>query len=238
MPRSLLISADEEAVKVLTRLLRDLKIEVDHSPDPHFAVERLARERFDAVIVDAEDNAAAALVLQAFQNASSIKRGLLVVLAPNQNAVNRGFTVGAHLALYKPITVERVGLGMKAIRNLISRERRRVGNDRIAVNIPASLGELGPNGVPVSIVDLSGGGAAIRGDRHLPSSGLFTLHCLLPETTTPIMFTAEVVWQDAQNRSGIRFVNVALASRQILDQWLKKAPRSQGTAKGKAAGSR
>jgi CheY-like chemotaxis protein len=237
MPRSLLISADEEAVKVLTRLLRDLKIEVDHSPDPHLAVERLARQRFDAVIVDAEDHAGAALVLKAVQEASSIKRGLLVVLAPNQNAVNRGFTVGAHLALYKPITVERVALGMKAIRNLISRERRR-GNDRVAVNIPASLGELAPNGVPVTIVDLSGGGAAIRGDRHLPSSGLFTLHCLLPETTTPIMFTAEVVWQDAQNRSGIRFVNVALASRQILDQWLKKAPRSQGAAKGKAASSK
>lgn len=235
--RSLLFSGDEEAVKVLTRLLRDLKIEVDHHTDPHLAVQQFVEEKFDAVIVDADDHAGAALVLRTVGKLPAPRRGLLVVLAQSQNAVHLGFGGGAQIALYKPISVDRVALGLRAIRNLISRERRRSA-ERIPVKIAASLGGLGPNGLPVTIVDLSSGGAAIGGDQHLPSSGLFTLHCLLPETTTPVMFTAEVVWQDALNRSGIRFVNVSATSGQMLNQWLKTQASRHRVAKSKAAGSR
>jgi CheY-like chemotaxis protein len=237
MRRSLLLSADEEAVRVLTRLLRDLDIEVDHHTDPHLSVQQLVEERFDAVVLDADDNAGAALVLRTMRGLPSAQHGLIVVLAQSRETVYLGFSAGAHLALYKPITVERVALGVRAIGNLIARERRR-GSERVPANIPASLGDLGATGVPLTIVDLSSSGAAIRGDRHLPSSGLLTLHSLLPGTTTPVMFTAEVVWQDASGRSGIRFVNVALASRQILNEWLRaKLPGNSTAAKAKAAGA-
>ena len=201
-------------------------------------MQQVVEEKFDAVIVDADDNAAATLVLRTVAELPPTQRALAVVLARSQEAVYLGFSVGAQIALYKPISVDRVAIGLRAIRNLVSRERRR-GSERIPVRIAASLGGFGSNGVPVTIVDLSSGGAAVRGDQHLPSSGLFTLHCLLPETASPVMFTAEVVWQDAKGRSGIRFVNVSSASRQILTHWLKtKAPREQAAAKSKAAGSR
>src|SRR5437588_334559 len=146
------------------------------------------------------------------------KTRLVVVLARAQAGVQLGFVTGAHIALYKPISVERVGLGLRAVRNLMARERRR-SSERIAVAIPATLGRAG-SGTPVVIVDLSDGGAAIRCELPLPSSGLLTLHCLLPDTTGPFMATAEVLWQDAQGQSGIRFVNLASSSRQILVEWL------------------
>lgn len=238
MPRCLLVSSDNQAVKVLTRLLQDLEIEVEHQPDPHISVQELVDNTFEATIVDVDDKAAATVVLHAMRQLPAVRRGLVIVLAHNQPDVYLGFTTGAQIALYKPITVERVALGVRAIRNLISRERRR-GAERVPVNIPASLGGIGPKGVPVTIVDLSSGGAAIRGDQHLPASGLFTLHCLLSDTSTSVMFTAEVVWQDAKGRSGIRFVNVASASRQILNQWLKShTGQLRPKMKLKAAASR
>jgi CheY-like chemotaxis protein len=226
MPRLLLFSEDVEAVEVLTRLLRDLDIDVDHYTDPHLTALQLVEQRFDAIVVDGDNEEDAALVLHSVAALPSGQRGLLVVLARTRTVVHLGFSIGAHIALYKPISVERVGLGLRAVRNLISRERRR-GSDRIPVNIPASLGRTGADGSPVVIVDLSDTGAAVHSNQHIPSSGLFTLHCLLPDTTTPVMFTTEVVWQDSQDRSGIRFVNVASGSRQILAQWLKsRLPRS------------
>jgi len=238
MRRSLLITADEDAATILSRLLRDLEVDVDHQTDPHSAVQRLVDERYDSIIVDAEDKAAAELVLRTVKQLPSNQRGLPVVLAQSENAVYLGFSLGAALALYKPVTVERVALGLRAIRNLISRERRR-GAERIPVHVPASVGGSGASGARVTIVDLSNSGAAIQGRQHLPNSGLFTLHCKLPDTTTPVMFTAEVIWQDSQGRSGIRFVNVALASRQILNQWLKaNTPRENGQTKAKTAGSK
>jgi PilZ domain-containing protein len=99
----------------------------------------------------------------------------------------------------------------------MARERRRA-SERIPVKIPTTLGRAG-GGTPVVIV-VSDGGAAIRGDQPMPSAGLLTLHCLLPDTTDPFIATAEVVWQDTQGQSGIRFVNVAFTSRHILVEWL------------------
>jgi CheY-like chemotaxis protein len=238
MPRLLLLSEDEEAVEVLTRLLRELDIDVDHYTDPHVSAQQLVEQKFDAIVVDGDNEEDAALMLQTVASLPSGQRGLLVVLARTQTEVHLGFSVGAHIALYKPISVERVGLGLRAVRSLISRERRR-GSGRIPVDIPATLGRVGAAGTPVVIVDLSDTGAAVHSDQHIPSSGLFTLYCLLPDTTTPVMFTTEVVWQDAQDRSGIRFVNVAPGSRQILTQWLKaRLPRNSERTGAKAEAAR
>jgi CheY-like chemotaxis protein len=233
MLRSLLLSQDEGAVRVLTRLLRDLKIEVEHHTDPHAAVQRLEQGIFDAIIVDGDDHQSATLVLQTTHALPSSRTRLVVVLARAPTDVLLGFGVGAHIALYKPISVERVGLGLRAVRNLMARERRRA-SERIPVKIPATLGRAG-SGTPVVIVDLSDGGAAILGGQPLPSAGLLTLDCLLPDTTDPFIATAEVVWQDTQGQSGIRFVNVAFTSRHILVEWLKAQSRNDQKPTGAKA---
>ena len=236
--RSLLISQDENAVRVLTRLLRDLGIAVDHHTDPHFAVQQLVQEPYDSVIIDADNPEDAAIVLQTMGKLPSGKTRLLMVLANAQNAVHCSFVKGAHIALYKPISVERVGLALRAVRNLIARERRR-GTERISVEISANLGREF-DGTPVTIVDLSEGGAAIRCTQPVPSSGLLTLHCVLPGSRNPFMGAAEVVWQDSQDQSGLRFVNLTSTARRTLSDWLKEQPRTHpkpGT-KSTAAGRR
>ena len=234
--RSLLLSQDDNAVRVLTRLFRDLGIAVDHYTDPHFAVQQLVQETFDSVIVDADKPEDATIVLQTMAKLPSGKTRLLMVLANAQNAVHVSFVKGAHIALYKPISVERVGLALRAVRNLIARDRRR-GAERIAVEIAATLGRES-GGTPVTIVDLSEGGAAIRCTQPVPSSGLLTLHCVLPGSSSHFMGAAEVVWQDAQDQSGVRFVNLTSAARATLSEWLKKHARkhSKIAAKPTTAG--
>ena len=234
--RSLLLSQDEKAVRVLTRLMRDLNIAVDHQTDPHFAVQQLVQEAFDSVIIDADNPEDATVVLQTLSKLPSGKTRLLIVQANAQAAVHSGFVKGAHLAIYKPISVERVGLALRAVRNLIARERRR-GTERIPVEIPANLSREG-SGTPVVIVDLSEGGAAIRCAQPIPSSGLLTLHCVLPGTTSPFMGAAEVVWQDTQDQSGLRFVNLASTARRTLAEWLKeKAQPNHNPPRAKVAAS-
>lgn len=237
--RALLLSQDDNAVRVLTRLLRDLDIALDHHTDPHFAVQQLVQETFDSVIIDADNPEDAGVVLQTMAKLPPGRTRLLMVLANAQNTVHLSFVKGAHIALYKPISVERVGLALRAVRNLIARERRR-GAERIVVEIPANLGREG-GGTPVTIVDLSEGGAAIRCTQPVPSSGLLTLHCVLPGTDNHFMGAAEVVWQDTQDQSGLRFVNLTSTARKMLSDWVKnqsrKYPRPLGT-KSTAAGHR
>ena len=76
--RSLLLSQDEKAVRVLTRLMRDLNIAVDHQTDPHFAVQQLVQEAFDSVIIDADNPEDATVVLQTLSKLPSGKTRLLI----------------------------------------------------------------------------------------------------------------------------------------------------------------
>ncbi len=217
--RSLLLSQDEQSVAVLRRLLRDLEIEVEHYTDPHSAIEDLVRGNFDSIIVDTDDAEGASLVLQTVRSLPGSKARLVIALATAQTAAHLGFGAGAHLAIYKPVSVDRLGLTIRAVRNLIARDRRR-GAVRVPINVAATLHREGTS-TAVLVVDLSEGGAAIRCNQPVPSSGVVTLQCWLPGTTKPIHAPGEVVWQADSGQSGIRFLNLNSDSRRLLNDWLK-----------------
>ena len=50
--QALLLCSDDKVVRVLRRVLTDLEIGVEHCTDLDSAVQRLTRQRFEAVIVD------------------------------------------------------------------------------------------------------------------------------------------------------------------------------------------
>jgi FixJ family two-component response regulator len=217
--RSLLLSQDEQSVAVLRRLLRDLDIQVEHYTDPHGAIADLVRATFDCIIVDTDNAEGAALVLQTVRSLKVNKVRLVIALATAQTAGHLGFGAGAHLLIYKPVSVDRMGLAIRAVRNLIARERRR-SKVRVPLNVAATLSRDGRT-VAVLVVDLSEGGAAIRCNEPIPSSGIFTLQCRLPDTTQAFLAPAEVVWQADTGQSGIRFLNLSADSRRVLTNWLK-----------------
>jgi hypothetical protein len=228
-----LLSQNAHDVQVLTRILRSLDVEVEHWREAQDAITRLTQRQFGAIIVD-DDQEGAALVLESARKLPSCKSALGIMLGRRQTS-NRVGSKNAHIVFYKPISIERVTHGLRAVRTLMARERRG-GEKRIPVEIPANLACERIRNIPVLIVDLSDGGAAIRCRQQLPTSGLLTLNCLLPHTGSPIQATAEVVWQDANSQFGVRFVDVPLAARQILHEWLKTVSRSE-RMKGKSKAS-
>ena len=217
--RCLLLSEDEASVSVLRRLLRDLEIEVEHYTDPHSAIEDLVRTAFDSIIVDTDDPAGAGLLLQTLRSLPAGKVRLVIALASVHTAAHLGFGAGAHLAIYKPVSVERLGLTIRAVRNLIARDRRR-GASRVPINVAATLLREGKS-MAVLVVDLSEGGAAIRCNEAVPASGKLTLNCWLPHNERPFVAPVEVMWQSESGQSGLRFLNLSSESRRQLQQYLK-----------------
>jgi CheY-like chemotaxis protein len=233
--RCLLLSEDDQSVSVLRRLLRDLEIEVEHYTDPHTAIEDLVRTTFDSIIVDTDDAAGAGLVLQTLRSLPSSKARLVIALASVHTAAHLGFGAGAHLAIYKPVSVERLGLTIRAVRNLIARDRRR-GAARVPINVAATLLREG-NATAVLVVDLSEGGAAIRCNEPIPAGSNLKLNCWLPDGEKPFVAAVEVMWQSDAGQSGLRFINLSSESRRQLQQYLKKklpeAKKSRPAATGK-----
>jgi len=232
--RCLLLSEDEQSVAVLRRLLHDLEIEVEHYTDPHNAIEDLIRTTFDSIIVDTDDAAGAGLVLQTVRSLPSSKARLIIALASVHTAAHLGFGAGAHLAIYKPVSVDRLGLTMRAVRNLIARDRRR-GTARVPMNVAATLLRDG-NPTAVLVVDLSEGGAAIRCNQAIPAAGNLTLNCWLPDGEKPFVAPVEVMWQSESGQSGIRFLNLSSESRRQLQRYLKAKLLEEKKTKPAAAG--
>lgn len=231
--QSILISEDDAAVKLLARVMRDLGIDMEHCPKSSDAAARLAKRPVDAIIVDTDAGDHAISLLEGSKELASNRTLGIVLSRPKAGKP----VAGAHIVLYKPISVDRVVHGLRAIRNLMARERR-AGSHRVPVTVKAQLKGERIGTVDVMLFDLSHGGAAIRSTKPLSTSGVVELHCQLPKTTGPLTAKAEIVWSDTKNQFGVRFVEVPAASRTILTSWLQgMAHLGRSAARGRAAGS-
>ena len=179
--QALLLTPDEKIERVLRRVLGDLEISVEYCADTDSALNKLTRDRFEAVIVDCDDDETAARVLKSVRATMRNKRAVAVAIIDSQKRVRGAFELGAHFVLYKPISAERAKTSFRAARALMKRERRR--NTRIPIEIPVQLTFAGgAGGVKAKTSDLGEGGIAINVSQRLESGaalGNSVLSCLI-----------------------------------------------------------
>jgi c-di-GMP-binding flagellar brake protein YcgR len=217
--QSLIICSDDKILRVLRRVLNDLEIGVEQSMDAESAVRRLTRQRFEAVIVDCDDEAVAASVLKSVRSAPCNKHAVAVAVIDSTKAVKSAFALGAHFVLYKPISVERAKSSFRAARALMKCERRR--NTRVAIELPVTL-SFGNAQQKTTLSDLSEGGMAIRFKRQAQNTGQLRVSFILPGQDAPIETAAEFAWSSDSAQAGIRFVNLTIEQQTRLKAWLAK----------------
>ena len=218
-PKVLLLNQNENDIRVLTRSFVESGILVELCADPQRINARLRSGQFQAAIVDANDRTGACAVLSAAESAPRKQKPLVIVLADKDTDISAAFGAGVHLAIYKPISFERVRDGVRAARNLMIRERRGKLR-RVPVEIAATLTVGSARGVPVRMSDLSATGAAISGHYDLYVAQSVFLEFVLPHSAAMVKAKAEVVWRNVHGKTGLRFV--ANAGGSALQEWLKR----------------
>ena len=217
--QALVLCSDEKTTKVLRRILSDLEIAVEVCSDADSAVRKLTRRRFEAVVVDCNDEDMAAQVLKSVRSAPCNKRSIAVALIDGQTAVRSAFTLGAHFVLYKPISAERARTSFRAARALMKCERRR--NTRVSMQIPVALvTENGARQRKALTSDISQGGMSLKVSRRAQDSGPMRIKFTLPGTDHSIECAAEVAWEGDGSQAGIRFANLSSEQRDHLKAWL------------------
>jgi CheY-like chemotaxis protein len=219
MLRTLLLCEDDAAVRIVTRIFKDLGVDVEHCLHPLGAGKAIKTERFDAIMVD-DSVPGARVVLDSAQILPNCEKSVRIILAETPTKIGNALQSGAQIVLYKPLSQERVRHGLRAVRNLMGRERRR-GPKRVRVDFSAQLVYERGQSFGVMIEDLSDSGAALRCAESLPHSMRFSFECTLPDTQAMLKATAEVVWQSTGGMFGIRFTDVAAPSRKMLIEWLR-----------------
>ena len=220
----LLLSRDDKAVRVLRRVLSEIDVDVEHCSATDVAIQKITRQRFEAVIVDCDNPEVASTVLKGTRSAPANKRAVTVAVLEDlpttdtQNALKHAFEMGAHFVLFKPISLERTRSSFRAVRALMKRERRR--HARIPINVPVEIDFNGNEGhFRTNTVDLGENGMAIKSHRKLPVG--FQLRFTLPGTSQTITPHAEVAWEGNQ-LIGLRFCDLDPDTGDNLKQWIER----------------
>jgi CheY-like chemotaxis protein len=216
--RVLVVCPDQDSANLLSLVLAEMGMTVEHTPSIARGLERLNEESFDAVVLDYRADQGCEEFLARLRQTRKSHQTLLVAIVDGEFSVRPVFGLGANFVLYRPLSPERTRLSLRAARGLMRRERRRT--PRIPVNSTANLAYPGTEELRATIVDLSDGGTSVRSGSTLPPACKVYFQFALPGQQQAVRLSGEVAWQDASGRTGIRFVDVPQASRRLMHAWL------------------
>jgi CheY-like chemotaxis protein len=212
---ALLVSSDSTAKAVLSPVLSGFGLAVEcctHSE----AEPSLARRRFDAVVVDFDEESAAE-TLQSVEKAAQRKPVTVALLSDNAR-VRSVFGAGANFVLYKPISAEQAQASLRAATALIKRERRRAL--RVPIQVPVRLRvRKGPE-VEGILLDLSEDGMEVLAAKPLCPGAVVEAQFSLPQGDVAFRGKSEVVWANPNGQSGMRHTELSGSVRSALQNWV------------------
>jgi len=222
--QALLVSSDDSAADVLSRVLSGFSIATDRSSDPETTLARIQQQKFDALIVDFDDQKLAEQVLQ---EAKRLGTGpLSVALVADTAKVRQILSSGAHFVLYKPISEEAAKAGLRAAAALLTRERRRAF--RVPVQAPVEITLPDTRKLDGILLDLSETGMDVLTAEAQTAGFLLGFHFSLPDGALKIEGHGQVAWANANGQTGVHFVDVPDDIKDQLKRWLKAAARAAG----------
>src|ERR1700756_1150012 len=122
--QALLVSKDDDAADVLGRVLAGFGLAVERFSEPEIALQRLAEQRFECLIVDCDEADTARNLLETVPNG---KPGVIIPMAllSQESDVRKVLSGGAKFILRKPLSDDHAAATLRAVTALLRRERRR-----------------------------------------------------------------------------------------------------------------
>jgi TonB family protein len=144
--QALLFCPDEKLARVVSHVFGDLDFTVDPVHEPFAAVKKLMAQRYDAIVVDCENEQNASLLFKSARNSSSNQSSLAIALVEGQAGVAKAYRIGANLVLTKPINIEQAKGTLRVARGLLRKnsDAAGAGPASLPANVHASAGPAKP----------------------------------------------------------------------------------------------
>lgn len=218
---ALVISNDDAAAQVLSRVLPACGIAVERFSDSAAAIDRLRQQRFDAIVVDFDDAQAAAEIYQEARRLNSGGTIVTVALVADLARTRDVLTAGAHFVLYKPLSEEKAKAGLRALTAILTRERRCA--QRVSVQVPVDITLPDTRKAEGILLDLSESGMdVLTAEAQVPGS-LLNFHFQLPDGSLEVGAHGQVAWAKPNGQAGVRFLDLDSEVKSHLQVWLQAA---------------
>jgi DNA-binding response OmpR family regulator len=217
MLESLLLSRDAEVFRVLRATLEKLSIEIEVCQEAKKASDILISQKFDAVIVDCDDMPGGVGVLEGLRATPSNKNSVTFAIVNERTSTQEAFGMGVNFVLHKPLSVLNTSRCFNAALSFMLRERRRYF--RHPVKMPVCL-VLDGKEIKGESTNISEGGMALLLQHALPKNATPRVQFTLPASGPALDVDTEVAWADLKGYVGLRFLNLAASSQELLEGWL------------------
>jgi DNA-binding response OmpR family regulator len=215
---SLLLSRDQELVRVLRPTLEKLSIDVEICSEARYGADMLITDKFDAVIVDCDDLSGGLALMQGLRNTPSNKNSVaFAILNGKRTTTQEAFGMGANFVLQKPISTLNASRCFHAALNFMLKERRRYFRQPVKMQVKVILdGKT----LTATSTNISEGGIALMLREAMPKGAAPRLKFSLPGTNIHLEVEAEVAWSNVKGLAGFRFHGVPKSSQMELEHWL------------------
>ena len=215
--QALVVSKDDDAAEVLSRVLAGFGVAVERFSEPEIALQRLAEQRFDCLIVDFDEAEIARSLLETVPNG---KPGVIIPMAllSQESDVRKVLSGGAKFILRKPLSDDHAAATLRAVTALLRRERRR--SFRVPVQAAVQISLSGGEPLEGIMLDLSQTGMDVLAAQPLHPAALIGLRFELPDGSAEIEVHGEVAWANPNGQSGVRFLDMPEAQVEKLKTWL------------------
>lgn len=215
--QALLVSKDDSATELLSRVLASFGVAVERFSEPEIALHRLGEQRFDSLIVDFDEPETARQLLQAVLEPKAATK-VTIALLSEESGVREVLKAGAKFILPKPLKADDVSASLRAATALLRRERRR--SLRVPVQAPVEISLSGGDQIEGIMLDLSQTGMDVLAAQPLHPAGLIGVRFTLPDGSLEVDAHAEVAWANPNGHSGVRFLDLSPAQCENLKAWV------------------
>ncbi len=117
--QAVLFCPDEKLARIVGHVFSELDFAVETVHEPFAAVKKFMAQRYDAIVVDCENEPNATLLFKSARNSSFNQSSLAIALVEGQAGVAKAYRIGANLVLTKPINVEQAKGTLRVARGLL-----------------------------------------------------------------------------------------------------------------------
>ena len=215
---ALIVTRDPTVSGQISEVLREHALSVELSSDMSLALERLSRQKFEAVVVDSSLARQAPACVQQIRRSASNRTAVTFAITSDKDHTTRALAEGFGFVLERPLTDDAIRHTLRVAYGMIVRERRRYY--RHPVVIPAVLNRKGGPKVFGRTRNISESGVALSTSIQLEPGSEGTLQFTLPDGNLEIRADCRVRWSNANGDMGLSFLFLPFSLASELQAWL------------------
>jgi hypothetical protein len=217
--QALVVTPDSLLVTSFTNTCRELSIEVRATADIEVVRDALAREKYEAILLDFDNVPDSLAIVAAIRQSPSNRQAFIFSVATEPQRQREALSQDISLLLQRPLDDKEICRVLHGAYGLIVRLRRRYF--RCVAEVPVLLihNSSGAD-CKCTSMNLSSGGAGLRVPSPLQPGEEVQLILFLQGTDIIVRTIGTVIWDDKHGKSGLSFKCASHEYQAELDAWL------------------